>query len=109
MTSKTLYLIIKRTMDIVIALILLSLASPIIFLTAIAIRLTMGSPVIFRQKRPGLHEEIFTLYKFRTMNNNKDKYGKTLPDEMRLNKIGKFIRSTSIDELLSLSIFLKAT
>ena len=81
MTSKTLYLIIKRTMDIIIALILLSLTSPIIILTAIAIRLTMGSPIIFRQKRPGLHEEIFALYKFRTMNNNKDKHGKSLPDE----------------------------
>ncbi len=92
-------LIIKRTIDLMIAGILLLLGSPLIVLTAIAIRLTMGSPVIFRQKRPGLNEEVFTLYKFRTMNDNKDKNGILLPDELRLNAVGKFIRSTSLDEL----------
>lgn len=99
MNSKTVYLVTKRSIDLIVATILLILTSPFILIAAIAIRLSMGSPVIFRQKRPGLNEEIFTLYKFRTMNNNIDKNGKTLADNERLTRIGKFIRSTSIDEL----------
>ena len=67
----------------------------------------MGSPILFRQKRPGYKEEIFGIYKFRTMTNEKDKFGNLLPDDKRLVGIGKFIRSTSLDELPQLFNVLK--
>ena len=67
----------------------------------------MGSPVIFKQKRPGLHEKIFTLYKFRTMTDEKDEKGLLLPDEVRLTKFGKMLRSTSLDELPELINIIK--
>ncbi|MEG1894548.1 MAG: sugar transferase, partial [Clostridia bacterium] len=66
---------------------------------AILVRVKLGSPVIFKQERPGLHEKIFTLYKFRTMTDAKDENGNLLPDEVRLTKFGKLLRSTSLDEL----------
>ena len=68
----------------------------------------MGKPVLFKQPRPGKDEKIFNMYKFRTMTNKKDENGKLLPDEQRLNKFGKFLRATSLDELPELfSIFLR--
>ena len=90
---------IKRKIDFIVSLIALIVFSPILILVAILVRFNLGSPVIFKQERPGLNEEIFTLYKFRTMSNEKDQWGELLPDELRLTKFGKFLRSTSLDEL----------
>lgn len=74
---------------------------------AILVRIKLGHPVIFKQKRPGLNEKIFTLYKFRTMTDKKDEFGELLPDSERLTKFGKFLRSTSIDELPGLINIIK--
>ena len=98
---------LKILFDRTLALILIVLLLPIYAVTALLIRISMGSPVLFRQKRPGLHGRIFEIYKFRTMTNEKDKQGNLLPDEQRLIGIGKFIRSTSLDELPQLFNVLK--
>ena len=71
------------------------------------VRIFLGSPIIFKQERPGKDEKIFTLFKFRTMTEEKDADGKLLPDEKRLNKFGKFLRSTSLDELPEIINILK--
>ena len=89
----------KRIFDIVLSLILLSLTFPVLLVCSILVRLTMGSPVFFIQKRPGRNEKIFALVKLRTMQNFKDEKGFLLPDKDRLTKLGRFLRSTSIDEL----------
>ena len=89
----------KRIFDIVLSLILLSLTFPVLLVCSILVRLTMGSPVFFIQKRPGRNEKIFALIKLRTMQNFKDEKGFLLPDKDRLTKLGRFLRSTSIDEL----------
>ena len=89
----------KRLLDIIISLAIIILFWWLILIIAILVRIFLGSPVIFKQERPGKDEKIFTLYKFRTMTNEKDKEGNLLPDEKRLNKFGKFLRSTSLDEL----------
>ena len=89
----------KRIFDIVLSLILLFLTFPVILVCSILVRLTMGSPVFFIQKRPGRNEKIFALVKLRTMQNFKDEKGFLLPDKDRLTKLGRFLRSTSIDEL----------
>lgn len=81
--------------------------SPLLLVIALLVRIYLGRPVIFKQKRPGLNERIFTLYKFRTMTDEKDENGHLLPDEVRLTKFGKFLRSTSIDELPELFNILK--
>ncbi|AEE95270.1 sugar transferase [Mahella australiensis 50-1 BON] len=81
--------------------------SPLLLVIALLVRIYLGRPVIFKQKRPGLNERIFTLYKFRTMTDDKDENGHLLPDEVRLTKFGKFLRSTSIDELPELFNILK--
>mgnify|MGYP000286925817 FL=1 len=81
--------------------------SPILLIVALLVRIKLGSPVIFKQKRPGLNEKIFTLYKFRTMTDEKDEEGNFLPDDIRLTKFGKTLRSTSLDELLELFNILK--
>ena len=81
--------------------------SPILLITYILVLIFLGFPGIFKQERPGKDEKIFKLYKFRTMTDNKDKKGKLLPDEKRLTKFGKFLRSTSIDELPELFNILK--
>jgi len=90
---------IKRPQDILLSLLAMIVLSPVLLITAILVRTKLGSPVIFRQKRPGLDEEVFTLYKFRTMTDAKDPDGNLLPDEVRLTKFGKLLRSTSLDEL----------
>lgn len=90
---------IKRPMDFILSLAALIVLSPVLIIVSLFVRLKLGSPVLFKQKRPGLNEKIFTLYKFRTMTDEKDKFGELLPDEIRLTKFGKFLRSTSIDEL----------
>ena len=90
---------IKRPLDFILSLIALICLSPILLIVAILVRVKLGSPVIFKQKRPGKDEKIFTLYKFRTMTDEKDENGELLPDEVRLTKFGKILRSTSLDEL----------
>ncbi|MEA1953173.1 MAG: undecaprenyl phosphate N,N'-diacetylbacillosamine 1-phosphate transferase [Campylobacterota bacterium] len=90
---------IKRLFDITLALILIILFSPFYIIVSILILTKMGSPIFFRQKRPGKDENIFGIYKFRTMTNDKDKDGVLLPDEQRLKGLGKTIRSLSLDEL----------
>ena len=89
----------KRVLDIVISVIGLILISPIMIIVAISIKVKIGGPVIFTQRRPGLNEKVFLMYKFRTMTSEQDKYGNILPDDMRLTKFGQFLRSTSLDEL----------
>lgn len=98
---------IKRPMDFLLSLCALIILSPVIFIIAILTKINLGSPVIFKQKRPGLNEQIFTLYKFRTMTNQYDENGELLPDAARLTKFGKFLRSTSLDELPELFNILK--
>lgn len=89
------------------ALITLIVLSPLLLIIAILVKINLGSPVIFKQKRPGLNEKIFTLYKFRTMTDKRDENGKLLPDSERLTSFGKFLRSTSLDELPELYNILK--
>ena len=98
---------IKLIFDKTLALFLIVLFSPIYFIVSLLILLKMGSPILFRQKRPGKDEKIFGIYKFRTMTNERDENGDLLPDEQRLVGIGKFIRSTSLDELPQLFNVLK--
>ena len=94
-------------MDFVLSLIAIIVFSPILLIVAILVRTKLGSPVLFKQKRPGLNEEIFTMYKFRTMTDQKDAEGNLLPDHIRLTKFGKLLRSTSLDELPGLFNILK--
>lgn len=89
----------KRFVDIIISFSLLLLLSPVFVIVAIFVRMNLGSPIIFVQKRPGLNEKIFSMYKFRTMTNEKDKLGNYLSDERRLTKFGAFLRKSSLDEL----------
>src|SRR5690554_6912637 len=98
---------VKRLFDIVISTLLLIILSPVILVVAILVRLTLGSPVLFKQVRPGLHGRPFKMYKFRTMTDARDKEGSLLPDEHRLTKVGRFLRSTSLDELPELLNVLK--
>lgn len=97
----------KRLIDFILSLIALIVLSPILLIVAILVRTKLGSPIIFKQERPGLNEKIFTLYKFRTMTDAKDEQGNLLPDEIRLTKFGKLLRSTSLDELPELFNILK--
>lgn len=91
--------LIKPLLDRFGAMVLLILFSPIILLTTLIIAVKMGRPVYFTQRRPGLHGKIFTIYKFRTMTDEKDSQGNLLPDAERLKGIGQIIRSLSLDEL----------
>ncbi|WP_278042462.1 sugar transferase [Legionella rowbothamii] len=90
---------IKRIFDIVIACMLLIVLSPIIFLVALLVRCNLGSPIFFRQNRPGLHGEIFQMIKFRTMLEITDSNGEIMGDACRITQLGKFLRSCSLDEL----------
>ncbi|MDE5818228.1 MAG: sugar transferase [Lachnospiraceae bacterium] len=90
---------IKRFLDILLSGIGLIVLSPVYLIVAILVRVKLGSPVIFHQKRPGYHEKIFTLCKFRTMTDARDEHGELLPDSVRLTKFGKLLRKTSLDEL----------
>ena len=98
---------IKRLLDIAISLCSLLILSPVIMIVAILVRIKLGSPVIFKQDRPGKDGKIFKLYKFRSMSDKKDKNGNLLPDNDRLTKFGKILRSTSLDELPELVNILK--
>ena len=97
----------KRVLDFLLSLIAIIILSPVLLVIAILVRIKLGSPVLFKQKRPGKNEKIFTLYKFRTMTDKKDENGNLLPDEDRLTKFGKVLRSTSLDELPELFNILK--
>jgi len=88
----------KRFFDFCISIIILILFSPIILTVAILVRIKLGSPIFFKQQRPGLHGKPFYFYKFRTMTNDKDANGELLPDEYRLTSFGKLLRRTSLDE-----------
>ncbi|MBQ9991335.1 MAG: sugar transferase [Lachnospiraceae bacterium] len=90
---------IKRLLDILCSGLALILLSPVLLVVAFLVRVKLGSPVIFHQERPGKEEKIFTLRKFRTMTDARDEEGNLLPDEIRLTRFGRLLRSTSLDEL----------
>lgn len=98
---------IKRLIDIVLSLLALVILFPVFLVVAGLVRLKLGKPIIFKQKRPGLNEKIFTLYKFRTMIDKYDSNGELLSDDLRLTRFGKLLRSTSLDELPELYNILK--
>ena len=91
--------ILKRIIDIIGALVGLIVSSPIMLIVSLIIYLTMGRPVFFKQLRPGMNGKPFVIYKFRTMLDLRDKDGNLLPDEKRITAIGRFLRSTTLDEL----------
>lgn len=90
---------IKRLLDIILSLIAIIITLPIFIIIGILVLILIGKPAIFRQKRPGKNEKIFTMYKFRTMTNKKDSDGNLLPDNQRLTKFGIFLRKISLDEI----------
>lgn len=98
---------LKRPQDFVLALVALLFLSPVLVTVWVLVRMKLGSPVLFCQERPGLNEEIFKLYKFRSMTDERDKEGNLLPDEVRLTSFGKLLRSTSLDELPELFNIIK--
>ena len=90
---------IKRVLDLIWAILAIVVFWWLYIIIAILVKIKLGSPVIFKQQRPGLNEKVFSLYKFRTMTDERDKNGNLMPDEVRLTKFGKWLRSTSLDEL----------
>lgn len=98
---------IKRPMDFILSLCAIIVLAPVLLIIAILVRVKLGSTVLFKQKRPGLNEKIFTLYKFRTMTDERDENGELLPDSVRLTKLGRLLRSTSLDELPELFNIIK--
>lgn len=99
--------VVKRLIDVIISGIGLIILSPVLLILCILVRTKLGSPVLFRQERPGKDEKIFKLYKFRSMTDERDENGELLPDEVRLTRFGKLLRSTSLDELPELLNILK--
>jgi sugar transferase EpsL len=97
--SKRVQAYLKRVFDIVVSAVALTVLAPVMGLTALAVWRTMGRPVLFRQARPGLHGKPFVMYKFRTMRDLRDAEGNLLPDEARLTPFGRWLRTTSLDEL----------
>ena len=98
---------VKRLLDIIMAAAGIIVLSPVMLVTAFLVRVKLGSPVIFKQKRPGKNEKIFEMYKFRSMTDERDQDGNLLPDEVRLTEFGKKLRATSLDELPELFNILK--
>ncbi len=98
---------IKRPLDLCLSSLGLIILSPVMGITAILVRTRLGSPVLFTQDRPGRDGKVFKLYKFRTMTDERDENGELLPDEIRLTKFGKTLRSTSLDELPELINIIK--
>lgn len=98
---------VKRLLDIIMAAAGIIVLSPVMLVTAFLVHVKLGSPVIFKQKRPGKNEKIFEMYKFRSMTDERDQDGKLLPDEVRLTEFGKKLRATSLDELPELFNILK--
>ena len=90
---------VKRILDFILASLALIILSPVMLIVCGLVKVKLGSPAIFKQERPGLHGKVFKLYKFRTMTEERDENGELLPDEVRLTKFGKVLRSTSLDEL----------
>lgn len=99
--------VVKRLIDVIISGLSLIILSPVLLVLCILVRVKLGSPVLFTQERPGKNEKIFKLYKFRSMTDARDEKGELLPDEVRLTKFGKLLRSTSLDELPELFNILK--
>ncbi|MFQ7145980.1 MAG: sugar transferase [Clostridium sp.] len=100
-------LFFKRFLDFILSLIAIILLSPIYLIVAMLVRVKLGSPVIFKQERPGKDEKIFKMYKFRSMTSETDEEGNLLPDEVRLTSFGKKLRATSLDEIPELFNILK--
>lgn len=98
---------VKRCIDFILSLLAVIVLSPVLVVTAILVKTKLGSPVIFKQERPGLNEKVFKMYKFRTMTDERDENGELLPDEIRLTKFGKALRATSLDEIPELLNILK--
>ena len=98
---------LKRVFDFILSLIAIIILLPVYIIVVILVRTKLGSPVLFCQERPGLNEKVFKMYKFRTMTDKRDVNGELLPDEVRLTKFGKLLRSTSLDELPELFNILK--
>lgn len=98
---------LKRVFDFILSLIAIIVLSPVMLIVALLVRVKLGSPVIFKQPRPGKDEKIFNMYKFRSMSDARDEEGNLLPDKDRLTKFGKVLRSTSLDELPELFVILK--
>ncbi len=98
---------VKRCLDLLLSLCGILVLSPVLLVLCVLVRVKLGSPVLFRQERPGKNERIFTLCKFRTMTDEKDENGDLLPDAVRLTKFGRFLRATSLDELPELFNILK--
>ena len=105
--NRRIQLTLKRAFDLVVSFIALTLLSPLMALIALAICLTMGPSVFFRQPRLGYQGRPFVIYKFRTMNDRRDEWGNLLPDEQRLTRLGRFLRNTTLDELPGLINVLK--
>lgn len=100
-------LFFKRFFDFILSLIAIIILSPVYLIIIVLVKIKLGSPVFFTQKRPGKDEKIFKMYKFRTMINEVDENGNLLPDDKRLTRFGKILRSTSLDELPELFNILK--
>ena len=98
---------IKRLLDITLSSLALIVLMPVLLIVSISVRINLGSPVIFKQRRLGKNEEIFTIYKFRTMIDKENKQGEIIPDNLRLTKFGKILRASSLDELPELVNILK--
>lgn len=98
---------VKRPQDFLCALAAIIVLSPVMLITALLVKVKLGSPIIFTQDRPGIEGKIFKLYKFRSMTDARDENGNLLPDEVRLTAFGKKLRSTSLDELPELFNMLK--
>src|SRR5690625_4045600 len=98
---------VKRPMDFMLASLAIIILSPIILVMSILVKTNLGSPVLFKQERPGLNGEIYTMYKFMTMTDEKDENGELLSDDVRLTSFGKLLRSTSLDELPGLINIIK--
>jgi len=107
MMSKETQLFLKRLFDIIVSLTLIIFLAPLILFIALLIWVTMGRPILFRQRRVGYQGQVFTIYKFRTMTEERDENGNLLPDEQRLTRFGRFLRETSLDELPELFNVLK--
>jgi sugar transferase EpsL len=105
--NRKIQLLIKRLFDIIVSLTLIILLAPLILFIALLIWFTMGRPILFRQRRVGYKGQVFTIYKFRTMTEERDENGNLLPDEQRLTRFGRFLRETSLDELPELFNVLK--
>jgi sugar transferase EpsL len=100
-------MLLKRVLDLVLVVPGIILLSPVLAAVALVVRLTMGRPVLFRQPRSGFHGKPFTILKFRTMNEARDKYGNMLSDDERVTRLGRFLRGSSLDELPELFNVLK--